>query len=159
MSDLQPMPMIVVQKLYSFTATVENSVLKWEGLIQGHGTFASMSENNGALLAPRPKRTVTASSKLVDPQNIAEPICSHKRAIELKRAAELANKQLRDAADGPPDSRTSRSSSWGRAASLSTLSVRKSTDECAAGADSAQALKELSVSSPSPPELRRPRCR
>lgn len=83
-------------------------------------TFTSMSENNGthALLAPRPKRTITASSKLVDPQNTAEPIRSHKHAIELKWAAELANKQLGvgDTASGPLDSGTSRNR-----ASLSTL--------------------------------------
>ena len=65
-----------------------------------------MLGNDGALTAARPKRTVTASSKLVDPQNTAEPIRSHKHAIELKRAAESANKQL-GAASGPSDSRPS----------------------------------------------------
>lgn len=69
-----------------------------------------MSETNGALSVPhpRPRRIITASSKLVDPQNTAEPIPSHKHAIELKRAAESANKHLDDAASGssgPLDSR------------------------------------------------------
>ena len=53
----------------------------------------SPSGNDSALLACRPKCTVTASSKLVDPQNTAEPIRSHKRAIELRRAAESTRKQ------------------------------------------------------------------
>jgi hypothetical protein len=56
--------------------------------------FAIMSGNNGAptLSASHPKWIVTASSKLVDPQNITEPIPSHRHAIELKHAAELTNK-------------------------------------------------------------------
>lgn len=70
-----------------------------------------MSETYGAALSvprPHPRRIVIASSKLIDPQNTAEPIPSHKHAIELKRVAESANKQLEDAASGgsgPPDSR------------------------------------------------------
>jgi len=72
-----------------------------------------MSGNNGAPSVPpgpsrpRPRRIITASSKLTDPHNTAELIPSHKHAIELKRAAELANKRLGDTASGgssPPDS-------------------------------------------------------
>ena len=72
-----------------------------------------MSGKNGTPSVPArpcPKRIVTASSKLTDPQNTAEPIPSYKHAIELKRAAESANKRLGDAASGssgPPDSRPS----------------------------------------------------
>lgn len=73
-----------------------------------HSRFRSMSENNSVLLAPCPRRTITASSKLVDPQNMAKPIRSHKHAIEVKCAAELANKQLGGAMNGPPSSRPSR---------------------------------------------------
>lgn len=65
----------------------------------------SPSGNNSAPLPCRPKRTVTASSRLVDPLNTAEPIRSHKHAIELKRAAESTRKrQLEDmpVANGPP---------------------------------------------------------
>jgi len=79
-------------------------------------SFAPMSGNNGALSVPHPKRIVTALSKLVDPLNTAEPIPSHKHAIELKWAAELANKQLGDAVNSPPDSRPS-----GDQSTLSTL--------------------------------------
>lgn len=63
-----------------------------------------MSRNNSALSVPCPKQIVTTLSKLVDPLNIAEPIPSHKHAIELKWAAELANKQLGDTVNSPPDS-------------------------------------------------------
>ena len=66
-----------------------------------------MSGNDSALTPARPKRMVTASSKLIDPQNTAKPIRSHKHAIELSRAAESTNKQLGGAASGPPDSRRS----------------------------------------------------
>jgi hypothetical protein len=86
-----------------------------------------MSENHSGLSAPRPKRTITASSKLVDPQNTAEPIRSHKRAIELKRVAdsELANKQHVDAANHPFGSGPSRNQ-----LSLSTLlEPRTSTNQ------------------------------
>lgn len=58
-------------------------------------------------MAACPKRTVIASSKLIDPQNTAEPIPSHKHAIESKRAADSTNKQLGGAASGPTDSRPS----------------------------------------------------
>jgi len=75
-----------------------------------------MSGNNGVLSVPCPKQIVTASSKLVDPLNTAEPIPSHKHAIELKQAAELANKQLGDAVNSPPDSGPS-----GDQSTLSTL--------------------------------------
>ncbi len=67
-----------------------------------------MSGNSGVpSVPPHPRRIVTALSKLTDPQNTAEPIPSHKHAIEWKRAAESANKKLGDAASGgsgPPDS-------------------------------------------------------
>ena len=66
-----------------------------------------MSENHGALLVPRPKWTITASSKLVDPQNTAEPLPSHKHAIELNRAAASAHKQLGDTVNSPPNARLS----------------------------------------------------
>ena len=69
---------------------------------------ALMSENNGALLVPCPKRTITASSKLVDPQNTADPLPSHKHAIELKQAAVLAHKQLGDVVNSLPDPSLSR---------------------------------------------------
>jgi len=59
------------------------------------------------LPVPCSKQTVFASSKLVDPQNTAEPIRSHKHAIEQKHAAELANKELGGAVHGSPDSRPS----------------------------------------------------
>ena len=66
----------------------------------------AMSEDH-ALSVPRSKRTVFASSKLLDPQNTAKLIRSHKHAIECKRTAELANKELGGAENGSPDSRPS----------------------------------------------------
>ena len=51
----------------------------------------------------RPKRMVIASSRLLDPENAAQPesIRSHQRAIEAKRAAESADNQpVQDATHG-----------------------------------------------------------
>jgi hypothetical protein len=92
----------------TFTSTALGCAHVYLPLSQGHGIIASMSgPNNSTLPAPRPRRVVIASSKLVDPQNTAEPIRSHKRAIESKRAAESANELLGDAENGTPDSRSS----------------------------------------------------
>jgi hypothetical protein len=47
-----------------------------------------------AMSEQRPKRTVTASSKLLDPTNTAKhDVTSHWHAIEAKRAADSANQQ------------------------------------------------------------------
>jgi hypothetical protein len=49
---------------------------------------------NGASSAPRPKRLLTASGKLLDTSNSAAPTLSaHKHAIEAKRASDDAAKR------------------------------------------------------------------
>ena len=66
------------------------------------------------MLELRPKRTVTASSKLLDPTNTAKhDLTSHRHAIEAKRAAE-SNQQ--DATNTLP----TRDSGSGSEAQLST---------------------------------------
>jgi len=78
----------------------------------------SMSRNDSALTAARPRWIITASSKLTDPQNTAEPIRSHKHTIELKRAADSTNKQCGGIASALPDSSLSKPS--GNQPSLAT---------------------------------------
>lgn len=75
---------------------------------------------------PRPKRTAIASSKLLDPENAAQPesIRSHQHAIEAKRAAELADRQQHATNNpGPSGNSAVRSSS----PALQTLSRESST--------------------------------
>jgi hypothetical protein len=66
-----------------------------------------MSGNSDALAVPHLKQIITALSRLIDPHNTAEPIHSHKHAIKLKWAAELASKKLGDRTNGSLDSETS----------------------------------------------------
>lgn len=52
-----------------------------------------MSARSGAQSAPRAKRPITASQKVLDSSNTAAPeLSSHKQAIEVRRAQEAAAK-------------------------------------------------------------------